>query len=169
MKKALLVSLLSVAAVSAQAQSMYGDVAYQMFDTDLATDPAAVRGIIGYQFNPNLAGELLLGTGIRDGKDSSFGIPAKVKLDRMVGVFAKSAFKVNDAFELYGRLGYVNYKLTASATAGGFSAKDSDSDGDVSFGIGASYYINPKMSINVDYMDFGDLEGGVAVGLKFAF
>jgi hypothetical protein len=65
---------------------MYGDVAYQMFDTDLATDPAAVRGIIGYQFNPNLAGELLLGTGIRDGKDSSFGIPAKVKLDRMVGV-----------------------------------------------------------------------------------
>jgi opacity protein-like surface antigen len=169
MKKALLVSLLSVAAVSAQAQSMYGDVAYQMFDTDLATDPAAVRGIIGYQFNPNLAGELVLGTGIRDGKDSSFGVPAKVKLDRMVGIYAKSGFKVNDSFELYGRLGYVNYKATASASAGGFSAKESDSGSDVSFGIGGSYYITPKMSINVDYMDFGDLEGGLAVGLKFAF
>ena len=97
------------------------------------------------------------------------GVTAKVKLDRLAGIFAKSSFKVNDAFELYGRLGYVNYKASATASAGGFSAKVSDSDSDVSYGVGASYYLTPAMSINVDYMDFGDLEGGVAVGLKFSF
>lgn len=169
MKKVILVSMLSLAAVSAQAQSMYGDVAYQMFDTDLATDPAAVRGIVGYKFNPNLAVEGMLGTGIRDGKDSSMGVTAKVKLDRLAGVYAKSSFKVNDAFELYGRLGYVNYKVSATGSMGGFSAKVSDSDSDVSYGVGASYYLSPTMSINVDYMDFGDLEGGLAVGFKFSF
>lgn len=169
MKKLILVSMLGLAAASAQAQSMYGDVAYQMFDTDLATDPAAVRGIVGYQVNPNLAVEGMFGTSVRDGKDSSMGATAKVKLDRLAGIFAKSSFKVNDAFELYGRLGYVNYKASATASAGGFSAKVSDSDSDVSYGVGASYYLTPAMSINVDYMDFGDLEGGVAVGLKFSF
>jgi hypothetical protein len=169
MKKILFASLLGLAAASAQAQSMYGDVAYQMFDTDLATDPAAVRGIVGYQFNPNLAVEGMFGTSIRDGKDSSMGVTAKVKLDRLAGIFAKSSFKVSDAFELYGRLGYVSYKASATASSGGSSVQVSDSDSDVSFGVGASYYLTPKMSINVDYMDFGDLEGGVAVGLKFSF
>lgn len=169
MKKLILVSMLGLAAVSAQAQSVYGDVAYQTFDADLATDPAAVRGIFGYQFNPNLAVEGMVGSGVRDGKDSSMGVSGKAKLDRMAGIYAKSSFKVNDAFELYGRLGYVNYKVSATASAGGFTAKVSDSDSDVSYGVGASYYLTPKMSINVDYMDFGDLEGGVAVGLKFSF
>lgn len=169
MKKIILVSMLGMAAVSAQAQSMYGDVAYQMFDTDLATDPAAVRAIVGYKVNPNLAVEGMLGTGVRDGKDASFGVPAKVKLDRLAGIYAKTSFKVSDAFELYGRLGYVNYKATASASAGRFSAAVSDSGSDVSYGIGASYYLSPAMSVNLDYMNFGDLEGGVAVGLKFSF
>lgn len=169
MKKIVVVSMLTLAALSAQAQSMYGDVAYQMFDTDLATDPAAVRGIIGYKVNPNLAVEGMLGLGVRDGKDASFAIPAKVKLDRLAGIYAKSSFKLNDAFELYGRLGYVNYKATASASAGGFTVKVSDSGSDVSYGIGASYYVSPSTSINVDYMDFGDLEGGLAVGVKFSF
>jgi hypothetical protein len=169
MKKIVLVSMLTLAAMSAQAQSMYGDVAYQMFDTDLATDPAAVRGIIGYKFNPNVAVEGMLGLGIRDGKDSYSGIPAKVKLDRLVGIYAKSSYKLNDAFELYGRLGYVSYKATASASVGWASATVSDSGSDVSYGIGASYYVSPSTSINVDYMDFGDLEGGLAVGVKFSF
>lgn len=161
--------MFGLAALSAQAQSVYGDVAYQMFDTDLTTDPAAVRGIIGYKFHPNVAVEGMLASGIRDGKDASFAVPAKVKLDRLAGIYAKSTFKLNDAFELYGRLGYVNYKATASASSGGFSAKISDSGSDVSFGVGASYYVSPSTSINVDYMDFGDLEGGLAVGVKFSF
>ncbi|MGM9428059.1 porin family protein [Hydrogenophaga sp. MI9] len=169
MKKLVLVSLLGLAAVSAQAQSVYADVAYQMFDTDLTTDPAAVRGIVGYKFNPNLSVEGMLGAGVRDGKDASMGATAKVKLDRLAGIYAKSSFKVNDSFELYGRLGYVNYKATASASAGKYSAKVSDSGSDVSYGVGASYYLSPNMSVNVDYMNFGDLEGGVAVGLKFSF
>lgn len=169
MKKLVLVSMLSLAALSAQAQSVYGDVAYQMFDTALTTDPAAVRGIIGYKINPNLSAEGMFGVNVRDGKDTSYGIPAKVKLDRLVGIYAKPTFKINDAFELYGRLGFVSYKATGSASAGRSSIAVSGSGSDFSYGVGASYYLSPSTSINVDYMDFGDLEGGFAVGMKFSF
>ena len=44
MKKIALVSFLALAGISAHAQSIYADVAYQMIDADLATDPAVVRG-----------------------------------------------------------------------------------------------------------------------------
>jgi OOP family OmpA-OmpF porin len=169
MKKLVLVSMLTLSAAAAQAQNLYGDVAYQILDTDLDTNPAVVRGIIGYTLNPNFAVEGMLGLNARDGSLTQSGVTAKTKLDRLVGVYAKSTYKINDAFELYGRLGAVSYKVSASASAGGFSSKVSDSGTDLSFGIGASYYLTPALSINVDYTDFGDLENGVAVGLKFSF
>lgn len=159
------IATLSLAATSAQAQSLYGDVAYQMIDTDLATDPAVVRGIVGYQLSPNLAIEGMMGLNVRDGKETISGITAKGKIDRMLGVYAKPVYTVGDAFELYGRIGVVNYKATASA--GNFSVSDSGTD--FSFGIGASYKVTRDLSINVDYMDFGDLEGGAAIGMKFNF
>ena len=159
------IATLSLAANTVQAQNVYGDVAYQMIDASLDTNPAVVRGIVGYQFSPNMAVEGMVGLNARDGKETAFGITGKATVDRMVGAYAKSTYTVGDAFELYGRLGVVNYKVSASAG----SISDSDSGTDLSFGVGAGYKITRDLSINVDYMDFGDLEGGVAVGMKFSF
>lgn len=159
------IATLSLAATSAQAQSMYGDVAYQMIDADFDTNPALVRGILGLQVAPNVAIEGMVGLNARDGKETSFGITGKAKVDRLVGVYAASTYTVGDAFQLYGRIGVVNSKVTASA--GPISVSESGTD--FSFGVGAGYKMTRDLSINVDYMDFGDLEGGVAVGLRFAF
>lgn len=159
------IAALSLTGTAVQAQSVYGDVAYQMIDSDLSTNPALVRGIAGYQFHPNFAAEGMVGLSVRDGKETAFGITGKAKVDRLMGAYVKGSYKINDAVEFYGRLGVVSYKV--KATAGTVSISDSGSD--VSYGIGASYYLSPSTSVNVDYMDFGDLEGGVAVGLKFSF
>lgn len=161
------VAALSLTATAVQAQSVYADVAYQMIDADLETDPALVRGIVGYQFMPNLAAEGMVGLNLREGKDSSYGYSATAKVDRLLGAYVKSSYRINDAFELYGRLGVVSYKVSASVAS--LSASASDSGSDLSFGIGASYYLAPTVSLNMDYMNFGDLEGGLALGLKFSF
>lgn len=161
MKKLAIVSLLALAGAAAQAQNIYGDIAYQMHDTDLTTDPATLRATLGYEFNSQLAGEVMFGISARDGEQS--GVTAK--LDHLFGIYAKPKVKLNDSFELYGRLGYVSSKVSASA--GGSSISGSSSG--LSYGIGASYYINPSLSLNVDYMDFDDLEGGVAFGVKYTF
>lgn len=159
------IATLSLAAGAVQAQSVYGDIAYQMIDAKLDTNPAVVRGIVGYQIAPNVALEGMVGLNARDGKESAYGITATAKVDRLVGVYAKSNYTVGDAFELYGRIGAVNSKVSASAGP----ISDSNSGTDFSFGIGAGYKVTRDLSINVDYMDFGDLEGGVAVGMKFNF
>ncbi|MEY4978517.1 MAG: hypothetical protein RLZZ352_787 [Pseudomonadota bacterium] len=166
MKKLVIASALALAGMAAQAQAVYGDIAYQMIDTDLSTDPAVLRGIVGYEINPNMAVEGMLGLNIKDGKeDFGTGIEGKAKVDHLIGVYAKPKLKVNDALELYGRVGFVSYKVKASA----FGFSESDSGSDLSFGVGASYNLTPNLSLNVDFMDFGDLEGGVAFGLKFKF
>lgn len=165
MKKIALASFLALAGISAQAQSVYADVAYQIHDADFATDAATVRGIVGYQVNPNLSAELLLGLSARESKETLFGVQATAKVDRMFGVYGKYTFPVNNSFDLYGRLGFVSSKV--KATAGGFT--ESESGSGISYGVGASYKITPALSLNVDYMDYDDLEGGVALGVKFNF
>ncbi len=165
MKKIALASLLALAGITAQAQSVYADVAYQMIDSGLSSDPAVVRGIVGYQFNPAMSAEVLLGLNARDGKDNVFGVPLKAKVDRMVGAYGKYTLPLNNAFELYGRLGFISSKL--KGTAGGFSTSASGSG--ISYGVGASYKVTPALALNVDYMDYDDLGDGVAVGLKFSF
>jgi hypothetical protein len=159
------IATLSLAATSVQAQNMYGDVAYQMIDTNLDTDPAVIRGIVGHQFSPNIAVEGMVGLNVRDGEESIYGVTAKGKVDRLLGVYVKSQYTIDDTFELYTRLGVVNYKISASA--GYISVSGSGTD--LSFGIGAGYKLTRDLSINVDYMDFGDLEGGASIGMKFAF
>lgn len=165
MKKIAFASLLILAGASAQAQAVYGDVAYQLFDTELTTDPAALRATLGFEFTPMLAGEVMLGLNARSGKETVNGIPVTSKLDQLVGVYVKPKFKINQSFELYGRAGFVSSKVSASA----LGSSVSDSTSGFSYGIGASYYITPALSINVDYMDYDELEGGIAIGVKYSF
>lgn len=161
MKKLALLSLLALAGASAQAQSIYADLAYQMHDASLDTDPATLRVSMGYQFNPQLAGEVMVGVNAVEGKQSG----VKAKLDHLYGAYVKASGKLSENVELYGRLGFADYKVSASA--GSLSATASGNG--LSYGIGVSYYVTPALSVNVDYMDFDDLEGGIAFGVKYKF
>ena len=107
---------LVLGATSAQAQNLYGELAYQSLDVGLNSDPAIIRGTIGHEINPNVAVEAMLGFGATDGKENVSGIPVKLKIDNMWGIFVKPKMKLGDAFELYGRFGYAGFNATASAS-----------------------------------------------------
>ena len=161
-------SALVLGASSVQAQSLYGEVAYQTLDVGLSSDPAIIRGTIGSEINPNVAVEAMLGFGATDGKETISGIPVKLKIDNMWGVFVKPKMKLGDAFEVYGRLGYAGFKATASASAFGYTASESADGSDFAYGVGLTYMVTPKLSISADFMKYDDLDG-IALGVGFKF
>jgi len=105
--------------------------------------PQAIRGIVGYNFHPNVAVEGMVAFGTSG--DSDLGVD--VKLRDAVGVFVKPKYQF-DQFEVFARLGWARESLRASA--GGVSA--SGSDNDFAWGAGAAYNINPRTYVSVDYM-----------------
>ena len=177
-----------LAAGGAQAQMMsrgtagavYGELGYTMLkiqESGVSVKPGMLRGIVGFNFGENLALEGLLGFGVR--KDSSTttfaGTPVRVEGDvrHMFGVYVKPKVMVADSIELFGRLGYVDTRLRSSASVPGFSASNSSSGSDVSYGLGANFNVAPRAYVGVDYMryykkDDVKLDGvTVSVGYRF--
>jgi opacity protein-like surface antigen len=168
------------AQTSAASGTTYGELGYTMVkisDSGISLKPGMLRGIVGYGFNSNLAVEGMLGFGIR--KDSTTvtvsGTPVDIqeKVSHMVGIYIKPKAMIGDSFEVFGRLGYANTRLSATASASGASASDSGSGSSVSYGVGANFNVSPKMYVGVDYMryykkDDTKIDGfTVAVGYRF--
>jgi opacity protein-like surface antigen len=166
MKKIALVSALALAAISAQAQT-YGEIGYTSSTykgteegSSLQASPSLIRGILGYELDQNLAVEGIAAFGIGDAtlKVDGDSVDAKVKANNAFGVYLKPKMKLNDAIEIFGRVGYA--RLKATATADGES--DSTTVNGFSYGAGLSYAIDPKTSLNVDYMQYHN-KGGVTI------
>jgi len=85
-----------------------------------------------------------------------------------LGVFAKPKYAI-DNFEVFGRLGWVQSKLRTRSAAGTVN----DSDGDLAWGVGANYNINPSTYVGVDYLRSHDKRNskidGWTVGVGFRF
>ena len=74
MIKLVIASVLTLAAFSASAQ-MYGEVGYtsvkleeNSYGDNYKSSPSAVRGVLGFEINPNLAIEGMVGLGLGDDK-----------------------------------------------------------------------------------------------------
>jgi len=142
----------------------------------LSIKPKALRGIVGYEFHPNLAVEGMLAFGVSDGStDVDAGIPVNLsmKVEHAYGIYVKPKFDVTPQFEVFGRLGYAETKLKATVSALGMSASDSSSDGDFSYGLGVAYRFDPRMSVGLDYMRNYNKDGvkidGVTLSLGYRF
>ena len=173
MKKIALASVLATAAISVQAQT-YGEIGYTSTTFKETVDgfavkasPSAIRAILGYELNPNLAveGMVAIGMGGASIKVNDVSIPGlELKIENAVGVYLKPKMKLNDAVEVFGRLGYASVKGTLSATGLG---SDSGTDNSFSYGAGLSYAIDPKMSLNGDYMQYLSKDGAKVNGFTF--
>lgn len=88
----------------------------------------------------------------------------------MFGVYVKPRVTI-DSFELFGRLGYADTRL--KPTAGGFSAKETSSGSDWSYGLGANFNISPRAHVGLDYMRYYNKDDtkieGVTLGLGYRF
>lgn len=179
MKKLAIASALSLMAVAASAQT-YAEIGYtsveyeeNVFGVTVESKPAALRGIIGYEINPNLAVEGLVGFGLSDDEISARGLGtaagSKLEIDNVVGIYVKPKVKFGPNLEGFVRAGFAHAK--ASASIAGASASASESS--FSYGLGLSYSFSPNASLNLDYMSYLDKNAttvtGITVGVGFKF
>ncbi|MFN4266889.1 MAG: porin family protein [Aquabacterium sp.] len=183
MKSILIPAAIAIASVSAFAQQKpvvyveagYSFVNYEATDSGdtFKSSPKAIRLIGGAELNKNVAVELMVGFNGGNDSVSYNGVDVSavtMKIDSIYGLYVKPKFEVAPNFELFGRMGYTHASAKVSAPGYG-AAKASDSD--LSYGIGATLYLDPKLSINVDYMSYLDKSDysangfTVGIGLKF--
>ena len=173
MKKSILLAATAIVSISAHAQT-YGEIGYSALqfsasdtgDTFKAS-PGAVRGIAGYEIAPNLAVEGMLATGMgnSDVKLNGKKIDSKLEVGYVFGFYVKPKAKLNEAVDVFGRLGYARATWTETESVNG--QFESGSNSSFSFGAGLSYAINPKMSVTADYMQYVKKDGGKLSGLTF--
>ena len=86
----------------------------------------------------------------------------------MYGAYLRGGFKA-DAFYPYVVLGYTQVKVTASVP--GYSISQSDSD--LSFGLGTDIDLNESLTLNFEYMSYFDTDGveisGFSLGVTSRF
>lgn len=147
----------------------YGELGYSWLDfrdngIGFRAKPQAIRGIVGYNFHPNFAGEAMAAFGTSD--DSDRGV--NVKLRSAYGLFLKPRMEFNN-FEVFGRLGWA--RENARASFAGVSATGHDDD--FAWGAGVNYNINPRTYVGVDYMRLLDKGSsridGWTVGVGYRF
>ncbi len=179
MKKFAIVAAVLVATIGAQAQT-YGEIGYAGITAKGSDDggaikasPAAIRGILGYELNPNLAIEGMVAFGMSDATVKVNGqnvTDEKFKINNAVGVYIKPKTKLNDSLEIFARAGYARVKATASTVG---IESDSNTESSFSYGAGMSYAISPKAAVNVDYMQYLSKDGfkvnGFTLGIGFKF
>lgn len=162
------IAALALAAAGAQAQ-LYGELGYSALNVDgggSSVDLGALTGTIGYGVHENLAVEGMLAFGVQDDKIGG----AKVELEHSYGVFAKPRIMLSPNFELFGRLGYVESKLKASAP--GYRSL-TDTDGDWAYGLGGNYYFDRNSYVSANYLRFYDKDNvkgdGITIGVGMKF
>lgn len=170
--KILALAIMTVA-VAANAQT-YGEIGYtgttykdNSDNIGIKASPAAVRGIIGQELNPNLAVEGLVAFGLGDATVKVNGRSVstiKLEIDNAIGLYLKPKTKLNDNVEIFGRVGIA--RVSGSVTATGFGT-ESGSDNGFSYGAGLSYAINPSTSLTADYMSYLNKDGAKINGFTF--
>ena len=137
----------------------------------VAASPTAVRGILGYEVNPNFSVEGMLALGLSDSSISVSGIstPVNLKIDNLYGFYGKPKLQLSPEMEVFARIGYAHGKATASYQ----STSTTISDSSFSYGMGMSYAINKQMSVNIDAMTYYDKNStsatGTTVGIGYKF
>lgn len=179
MKKIAIATLVALAAIGAQAQT-YGEIGYTSTtfkENDsgfsLKASPSAIRGILGYELNPNLAIEGMAAFGMSDASLKVNGVKfpgAKLEIDNSLGLYLKPKMKLSDAVEIFGRVGFSRVKGTFTDEGVG---SESSSDSSFSYGAGLSFAVNPTTSLNADYMQYLSKDGvkinGFTFGVGFKF
>lgn len=154
-------------------QVYYGaNVAFFDYSENGLTDEpslTAVYGRLGTSFNDYFSAEARIGFGLTDDRVSVFGNDVDVDLNNLFGAYLKGGAQVTEMFYPYAVIGYTRGEIEASVL--GFSISESESD--LSFGLGADVTVSEGMTFNLEYMNYYDKDGvelsGFSVGFISAF
>jgi opacity protein-like surface antigen len=170
--------LIAACAVNAQAQNSYAEIAFQTIDMGLKSNASAIRGVLGTQLNDWMDVEGMIGVGVQEAQsDDSFisdvVVKSKINIDRYAGVYAKPKFKIGNAIELFGRVGYASTLFTAKASGQRGNrfvySERSGSESGLSYGLGASYALTQSFILSADYMSMAEDLDAMSVGIRYAF
>lgn len=169
-----LVTALSGIVHAESTTGFYGGVSIAKLELDYKESgyepsPSVIAFTIGNRITENLAIEARLGTGISDGSDNVMGTDIDLSVDSFVGVYGKAIAPLSDVFELYAMAGYTRGELTLK----GMGMKLTDSDSDFSYGVGGSFAVSEKFSINGEYARLFSGDGydvdSLSLGLQMKF
>jgi hypothetical protein len=138
---------------------LYGELGYTWMKFKVEGGPdfdtGFVRGIIGYDFHPGFAGELMVAGGTQ--KDTHFGTTVDPR--SAVGIYLKPKANFGN-IEVYGRLGWTQVRIRASDATGTESGKDND----FSYGLGANFAFAPRWYAGADWMRYTKKDGVTSEG-----
>ena len=125
-------------------------------------------GRLGTSLNENFSAEIRVGFGLGDDTIDVFGLPVDVELKNFFGGYLLAGFDAG-AFYPCAILGYTRSELEASA----FGISASETESDASFGFGADFYLSRTSSLNLEYMNYIDVDSveiyGFGIGLSQKF
>lgn len=113
-------------------------------------------GLVGYQYNKNLATEVQF-TGVGKAVDVAGN---SIKGDAL-SVSAVGILPVSEGFEVYGKLGVASATTKASAGATNLGASRTG----VTFGVGAQYNVNANLGLRLGYDNYS-IATANAAGVK---
>ena len=145
------------------------------FDT---SEPSAWSLRLGTAINENFAIEARLGTGASSDTlrvDPTMEVEMDIK--QLFGVYARAIVPLGERFSVYGIGGITRAKLEATGSlvgVPGSSARVSESETDLSLGLGADLMLSPNAFVNLEYIllqsdeDAYDLDAlSLGLGVRF--
>lgn len=133
------------------ASDSYIGVNYSFLEQPIAnTDDAKLNTVnlrVGTFFDRSFSGEIRVGTGIGD--DTVGGV-VDVEIDQLIGAYLRSGVLTSGNLYPYLVMGVTQGKVTAKVPG----IKSSESETDLSFGIGIDYTIKRSVSFNVEYINY---------------
>lgn len=134
-----------------------------------SANPTALSLRLGKEISRNFAIEGRFGFGIGDDSVVVLGIPVTVEVEQFFGFYGRGILPLSEMFSIYGLFGFTNGEITASAL--GVSISESDSD--ISYGVGADLLFSKNAGINFEWAKL--LEGtgykveAISIGFLYKF
>ena len=118
----------------------------------------------GYQFNKNFAlefGYANLGEATASGSVPPFGT-ASVKFETMAfDLVAVGSLPIADRFSIYGKIGLYRADTDADVSVSGLgSTTESDSNTDLTFGVGVRYDFTRNLGVRAEWQRYSDVSAG---------
>ncbi len=118
----------------------------------------------GKSLNDNFSAEFRLGSGVSNESLSATGGEVTFDVENYYGVYLKAGNAVNEAIYPYFVVGYTKLKLGAETQVNGFgntsfTASASDSESDISYGIGLDLGNKADIIFNLEYINLLNKNG----------
>ncbi|WP_066018447.1 porin family protein [Endozoicomonas atrinae] len=130
--------------------------------------PVALSGLVGIKANEHFSTEVRVGFGVGNDSAKYQGESVTLDVDNFVGVYGRLGMPVGKVYP-YVVAGLTQVEMTIDVAGQSMSETDSD----ISYGVGLDYNLNKSLKLNLEYInlyDRGDSKiNSVNIGATYHF